>query len=96
MGCSVFGHICPVVYSAESWTETTADRRTGRYIPFQTKMHVVRGDNYTGQHCYKHLQDNEVEFDHIIPLAKGGSALYLCWSVRRSAIDAEHFPSDFI
>ena len=65
---------CPVVYSAESWTETTEDRRTGRYIPFQTKMRVVRRDNYTCQHCHKHLQDNEVEFDHIIPLAKGGSS----------------------
>lgn len=74
MECSVFGHICPVVYSAESWTETTEDRRTGRYIPFQTKMRVVRRDNYTCQHCHKHLQDNEVEFDHIIPLAKGGSS----------------------
>ena len=70
----MFGHICPVVYSAESWTETTEDRRTGRYIPFQTKMRVVRRDNYTCQHCHKHLQDNEVEFDHIIPLAKGGSS----------------------
>ena len=70
----MFGHICPVVYSAESWTETTEDRRTGRYIPFQTKIRVVRRDNYTCQHCHKHLQDNEVEFDHIIPLAKGGSS----------------------
>jgi hypothetical protein len=74
MQCSVFGHICPVVYSAESWTETTEDRQTGRYIPFQTKMRVVRRDNYTCQHCHKHLQDDEVEFDHIIPLAKGGSS----------------------
>lgn len=74
MQCTVFGHICPVVLNAEKITETTELRRSGRYIPFKTKMRVVRRDNYTCQHCGKHLHDNEVEFDHIIPLAKGGSS----------------------
>ena len=71
--CSIFGHICPIVFVGESITETTETRRRGRYIPFQTKMRVVRRDNYTCQRCGKHLQDDEVEFDHIIPHAKGGS-----------------------
>ncbi len=71
--CSVFGHICPVVFVGESITETTETRRRGRYISFQTKIRVVRRDNYTCQRCGKHLLDNEVEFDHIIPHAKGGS-----------------------
>jgi hypothetical protein len=71
--CSIFSHICPVVFVGESITETTETRRRGRYIPFQTKMRVVRRDNYTCQRCGKHLQDDEVEFDHIIPHAKGGS-----------------------
>lgn len=74
MQCTVFGHVCPVVFSAEGATETAEERRTGRYISFRAKMRVVRRDNYTCQHCCKHLQDNEVEFDHIIPLAKGGSS----------------------
>lgn len=74
MGCTVFGHICPVVFAAEGFTETTEGRRTGRYIPFRIKMRVVRRDNYTCQHCGKHLKDNEVEFDHVIPLARGGSS----------------------
>ena len=74
MQCTVFGHICPVVFSAENFTETQQARRTGRYIPFRVKMRVVRRDNYTCQHCDKHLQDNEVEFDHIIPISKGGSS----------------------
>jgi len=74
MQCTIFGHICPVVYSAEGFTETTQARRTGRYIGFRVKMRVVRRDNYTCQHCRKHLQDDEVEFDHIIPIAKGGSS----------------------
>jgi hypothetical protein len=74
MACTVFGHICPVVFNAEKITETTELRRSGRYLPFKTKIRVVRRDNYTCQHCSKHLLDNEVEFDHIIPLAKGGSS----------------------
>jgi len=74
MECSIFGHICPVVFVGESITETTEERRRGRYIPFKTKIRVVRRDNYTCQECSKHLQDDEVEFDHIIPIAKGGSS----------------------
>jgi hypothetical protein len=45
--CNIFGHICPVVFVGESISETTETRRRGRYIPFQTKMRVVRRDNYT-------------------------------------------------
>ncbi len=74
MSCTVFGHICPVVFVAEGFTETSEPRRSGRYIPFQIKMRVVRRDNYTCQECGKHLLDNEVEFDHIIPVSRGGSS----------------------
>jgi len=35
-------------------------------------MRVVRRDNYTCQHCSKHLEDPEVEFDHIMTDIKGG------------------------
>ncbi|SNQ62646.1 HNH endonuclease [Candidatus Methanoperedens nitratireducens] len=74
MACTVFGHICPVVFIAEDFTETNEVRRRRRYISFKVKMRVVRRDNYTCQVCGKHLLDNEVEFDHIIPLSKGGSS----------------------
>jgi len=74
MSCSVFGHICPVIFSNEAFTETSSSRRSGRYIPFKTKVRVVRRDNYTCQHCGKHLLDNEVEFDHRIPISRGGSS----------------------
>jgi hypothetical protein len=74
MQCTVFGHICPVVFTAERYTETSEARRTGRYLPFQMKMRIVRRDNYTCQHCAKHLLDDEVEFDHVIPISKGGSS----------------------
>jgi hypothetical protein len=72
--CNVFGHVCPVFFTANSMTETSNERRRGRYISFETKMRVVRRDNYTCQHCGTHLLDTEVEFDHVIPLSKGGSS----------------------
>jgi hypothetical protein len=72
--CNVFGHICPVFFAAEALTETSTERRRGRYIPFKVKIRVVRRDNYTCQHCSMHLKDDEVEFDHIIPISRGGSS----------------------
>jgi hypothetical protein len=72
--CNIFGHICPVFFAAEAITETSVARRRGRYIPFAVKMRVVRRDNHACQHCHKHLDDDEVEFDHKIPIAKGGSS----------------------
>lgn len=74
MSCNIFGHICPVVFVGESITETSEKRRKGRYISFKTKIRVVRRDNHTCQECSKHLKDDEVEFDHIIPVSKGGSS----------------------
>lgn len=72
--CNIFGHVCPVFFAGEAATETSAERRRGRYLPFEVKMRVVRRDNYTCQHCTKHLRDDEVEFDHVIPISKGGSS----------------------
>lgn len=72
--CNIFGHICPVFFAAESITETSEERRRGRYLPFSIKMRVVRRDNHTCQECGIHLRDDEVEFDHIIPISKGGSS----------------------
>jgi hypothetical protein len=73
--CKNFGHICPVFFTAEIMTETEEVRRIGRRsLPFATMMRIVRRDDYRCQHCGKRLQDDEVEFDHIIPVAKGGSS----------------------
>ena len=93
MECSVFGHICPVVFVGGDVSETSQERRKNRYIPFQTKARVVRRDNYTCQECGKHLRDNEVEFDHIIPLSKGGSSeehniRLTCFECNRSKSDS--------
>jgi len=92
MSCNIFGHICPVVFVGESITETTEKRRKGRYISFKTKMRVVRRDNYTCQVCSCHLKDDEVEFDHIIPVSKGGSSeehnvRLTCYGCNRDKLD---------
>ncbi len=92
MQCTVFGHICPVVFVGEGFTETSEERRTGRYIPFKTQIRVVRRDNYTCQHCSKHLKDDEVEFDHIIPVAKGGSSEE--HNIRLTCFDCNRVKSD--
>lgn len=72
--CTEFGHVCPVFFSAESTTETAGVRHRGRSIAFATRSRVARRDNYTCQACGKHLRDEEVEFDHVVPLSKGGSS----------------------
>lgn len=72
--CSVFGHLCPVFFVCEPFTETEEMRRVGRQIPFSIKIRVARRDNYTCQICGKHLIDSEIEFDHIIPVSKGGNS----------------------
>ena len=38
MGCTVFGHMCPVFFVSEGYTETAEPRRRGRYIPFKVKV----------------------------------------------------------
>lgn len=73
--CSVFGHVCPVFFTAEAMTETKEERRIGRRsLNFKTMMRIVRRDDYRCQHCRKKLEDTEVEFDHIIPVSRGGSS----------------------
>tara|TARA_R110002020_G_scaffold134530_37_gene300489 strand:- start:2346 stop:3068 length:723 start_codon:yes stop_codon:yes gene_type:complete len=73
--CSIFGHICPVFFTAEIATESEMERRLGRrQLRFETMMRIVRRDDYRCQHCKKKLRDDEVEFDHIIPVSKGGSS----------------------
>jgi hypothetical protein len=72
--CRIFGHLCPVYFVSENFTETSELRQQGRSIPFPVRARVARRDNYTCQVCGKHLQDEDLEFDHRIPLSKGGSS----------------------
>lgn len=72
--CRVFGHICPVFFVAEGFTETREQRRSGRSIPRDVILKVVRRDGQICQQCHEAVKDDEVEFDHIIPYSKGGTS----------------------
>ncbi len=72
--CEIFGHLCPVFFVNEPFTETKELRRIGRNIPRSVMLRIVRRDNYLCQICGRHLRDDEIEFDHIIPISKGGSS----------------------
>jgi hypothetical protein len=73
MSCSYFGHLCPVFFSAEPFTETEDGRNQGRNIPRPILIRVVRRDDATCQECGTKLLDKDIEIDHIIPLSKGGA-----------------------
>ena len=68
------GHICPIYFVSQPFTETKNTRKNGREISFVTKSRVARRDNYICQICGKPLKETEIEFDHIIPISKGGSS----------------------
>jgi len=70
--CAEFGHMCPVFFVREPFTETDKGRRMTRYIPRDIMLKVARRDDYHCQICNQHVKDNEIEFDHIIPFSKGG------------------------
>jgi hypothetical protein len=70
--CRVFGHVCPVFFNKEPFTETRESRRFGRHIPREIMLKVVRRDGQMCQICHKNVSDDELEFDHLIPFSKGG------------------------
>ena len=74
MSCKEFGHLCPVYFVSEPFTETKDTRNRSRNISYATKVRVARRDNNICQICGKQLLDREIEFDHIIPFSKGGSS----------------------
>jgi 5-methylcytosine-specific restriction endonuclease McrA len=57
---------------AEEMTESEQGRYSGRAIPRDIMLKVVRRDNYICQICHNHVPDDEIELDHIIPISKGG------------------------
>jgi 5-methylcytosine-specific restriction endonuclease McrA len=73
LSCNVFGHICPVFLSFEGLTETREGRSVGRAIPRAVMLKVVRRDGQMCQKCGKNVPDREIEFDHLIPKARGGA-----------------------
>jgi hypothetical protein len=70
--CNIFGHICPVFFVAEPFTETKEIRRSGRTIPRDIMLKVVRRDGQICQQCHLNVPDTNIEFDHLIPVSRGG------------------------
>jgi 5-methylcytosine-specific restriction endonuclease McrA len=94
--CNVFGHVCPVFLTAETWaTETKSGRRHSRYISREVMLKVVRRDGQTCQVCNSHVPDDEINFDHVIPHSRGGQATVenlrvLCATCNRKKRDSLH------
>ncbi len=74
VSCKIFGHICPVFFHQSPATETKESREYGRYISRRVMLQVVRRDGHICQICRVNVPDTELEFDHIIPVSKGGSS----------------------
>lgn len=72
VACRVFGHTCPVFFHQSGASETKAYRPEGRNISREVMLQVVRRDGHVCQKCRVNVPDNEIEFDHIIPVSKGG------------------------
>lgn len=70
--CRIWGHWCPVFWTQSGATETRVPRRQGRYISRGVMLKVVRRDDHVCQVCFRYVPDNEIEFDHIIPVSRGG------------------------
>ena len=70
--CRIFGHTCPVFFTQSGVTETAEGRAEGRHLPRDVMLKVVRRDDHVCQSCFTYVPDDQVEFDHIIPLSKGG------------------------
>lgn len=72
VACRIFGHMCPVFFHQSGASETREDRLESRHIPRKILLQVVRRDGQICQNCRTNVPDNQIEFDHIIPVAKGG------------------------
>jgi len=70
--CMIFGHICPVFFSAETITETREDRKVTRTVSREIMLKVVRRDGQMCRVCGNNVRDDEIEFDHVIPKSRGG------------------------
>jgi 5-methylcytosine-specific restriction endonuclease McrA len=91
--CNVFGHICPVFFTAEGLTETRRGRSATRYIPRDVMLKVIRRDGQVCSKCRINVRDDEVEFDHLIPISRGGPTTpenlrVLCRQCNRAKGDA--------
>jgi hypothetical protein len=93
VSCRIFGHVCPVFFYGQSVTETKEVRNVSRRIPRGVMFQVTRRDDYRCRMCGEPVPDHLIEFDHIIPHAKGGvtsveNIRLLCRSCNRKKSDS--------
>lgn len=72
MSCNIFGHICPIFYKGEEFTETKELRNNSRNIPRDVLIKVLRRDQQVCQLCHEWVPETDIHLDHIIPISKGG------------------------
>jgi len=72
--CRIFGHICPVYFVAEPFTETKELRNISRNISRPTQFRVLKRENQICRKCGQPVADDDIHFDHIIPWSKGSSS----------------------
>ena len=65
--------MCPVFFMSEPLTETKDLRKHTRRVPRDVMFKVVRRDGQICQKCFQPVPDDQIEFDHMIPYAKGGA-----------------------
>jgi hypothetical protein len=70
--CMIFGHYCPVFFVNEPFTETSTKRKITRKFSRGMFLRIVRRDNQTCQICNRHLKEDDIEIDHVIPHSLGG------------------------
>src|SRR5438552_5716080 len=56
--CKVFGHLCPVYFTAEPLTEAKDRRSHSRAISREVMLKVVRRDGQICQKCFEPVADN--------------------------------------
>lgn len=93
MSCKIFGHICPVFFSGEEFTETKTLRNNSRNIPRDVLIKVIKRDGQICQKCYKYVPETDIELDHIIPISKGGPTTVenlrvLCFDCNRTKLNS--------
>jgi hypothetical protein len=95
----IFGHECPVFFTAEPFTETKELRNISRHIPRPIQFRVLKRENQVCRSCGMPVADNDIHFDHIIPWSKGGpteesNIQLLCGACNRKKSDK--FEEEFL
>jgi hypothetical protein len=101
--CRIFGHICPVFFVSEPFTETKELRNISRTISQPTRIRVLKRENQVCRKCNQPVAAEDIHFDHRIPWSKGGpsdehNVQLLCSTCNRkksASFEKEHLVDNF-